>query len=63
MLAPTWRKSRRSQSDNNCVEVADVPRILLVRDSKLGEQSPHLGFDPARWRTFVTAVKVDGFTA
>ncbi|WP_163571599.1 DUF397 domain-containing protein [Fodinicola feengrottensis] len=40
MLAPTWRKSRRSQSDNNCVEVADVPRILLVRDSKLGEQSP-----------------------
>lgn len=59
MLAPAWRKSNRSASDNNCVEVADAPGSALVRDSKLGSCSPQLEFGPAAWRVFVAAVKAD----
>ncbi len=55
--APGWRKSSHS-SEANCVEVATGPDVL-VRDSKLGDASPHLAFGPAAWRVFIAGLKED----
>jgi hypothetical protein len=40
-----------------CVEVAQDGDFVLVRDSKLGEESPVLVFDKKEWGTFLEGVK------
>ncbi|THA36744.1 DUF397 domain-containing protein [Streptomyces sp. A1547] len=51
---PEWFKSSYSDSGdiNDCVEVANTPRAVLVRDSKDIRQ-PHLAFGPDAWAGFV----------
>ncbi|MFJ6630358.1 DUF397 domain-containing protein [Streptomyces sp. NPDC091376] len=52
-----WRKSSYSDgTGGNCVEVADLPGIVPVRDSKRPE-GPALVFPAAGWVSFVAAVK------
>ena len=46
-----WRKSSRSSS-GNCVEVAALPKQVLIRDSK-DPDGPRLAVTPAQWREFV----------
>ncbi|MGW0891088.1 DUF397 domain-containing protein [Saccharopolyspora sp. NPDC002578] len=54
----TWRKSTRSNGGGGaCVEVATIPAITGVRDSKLGEVSPILPFATSDWSAFLRAVK------
>ncbi|GAB2677481.1 DUF397 domain-containing protein [Saccharopolyspora gloriosae] len=54
----TWHKSNRSNGGGGaCVEVATIPSITGVRDSKLGEASPVLPFATAGWSTFLLAIK------
>lgn len=57
-----WRKSRHSQSVNDCVEVAPtVGEGFAVRDSKLGPSSPVLFFGDSVRRAFVAGVKAGEF--
>ncbi|MEV6865782.1 DUF397 domain-containing protein [Streptosporangium subroseum] len=52
-----WRKSSRSGSGNNCVEVADnLTEIVAVRDSK-DPHGPALIFSLGDWETFTTGIK------
>jgi hypothetical protein len=55
-----WRKSRHSNSQGDCVEVALLPdgRVAL-RDSKDAGTGPALLFTPREWAAFTAGV-VDG---
>lgn len=52
----TWRKSARSGAAGNCVEVADTPTAVLVRDSK-DAQGPVLRFTVPGWQGFIAGVR------
>jgi hypothetical protein len=59
MSATLWRKSSYSAAVDNCVEVADLPVGIAVRDSrnpKLG----HLAFPGTEWAAFIHAVREGG---
>ena len=53
-----WRKSARSGSNGNCVEIAATGTTIAVRDSR-DPHGPQLAFTPDRWKAFTTAVKAD----
>ena len=55
MTGPVWRRPTRCEA-TQCVEVADEPGRVLMRDSKL-EESPVLAFDRRAWAEFVAGVK------
>jgi len=62
-LDPTraaWRKSTRSGGQGNCVEVADTPDAVGVRDSK-DQSGPHLVFTRSEWQAFIDGVKAGEF--
>ena len=61
LRAASWTKSSYSQGQNNCVEVAQVPGWVGVRDSKLGASSPVLVFTEDEWSAFVSGAKAGEF--
>ena len=58
----TWRKSSRSGSSGNCVEVATPPQAVMGRDSK-DRQGPVLSFNADRWAGFVQGIKAGNLDA
>ena len=58
-----WRKSTRSDSAGNCVEVAKAGNGNIgVRDSK-DPAAAVLIFTPAEWEAFIGGVRLDEFTS
>ncbi len=63
MIEPTgavWRKSTRSNAGGDCVEVAETPDAIGVRDSK-DPTGPVLVFTVAEWRAFLEGVHAGEF--
>ncbi|NBE82601.1 DUF397 domain-containing protein [Micromonospora rubida] len=58
----TWRKSSRSGSNGQCVEVRDRGARVDVRDSK-APTTGTLSFDPAAWTAFTGSLKADNVRA
>lgn len=56
----TWRTSSYTNGGGNCVEVADLPDSVLVRDTKDRTRPPVHCSAPA-WRAFVQAVRAGEF--
>ncbi|MDG9675001.1 DUF397 domain-containing protein [Micromonospora sp. DH14] len=52
-----WRKSIRSGSEGNCVEVAGFAETVGVRDSK-DRRGPVLTFTTSAWTAFVAFTTV-----
>ncbi|GAA2450417.1 hypothetical protein GCM10010191_80420 [Actinomadura vinacea] len=57
-----WRRSRRCQASNGCVDVAAMAapagRAIAVRDGTVPDE-PFLCLTPAAWRDLVMKVKND----
>ncbi|RCV51158.1 DUF397 domain-containing protein [Marinitenerispora sediminis] len=53
-----FRKSSYSDYHDDCVEVADLPARVAVRDSHHPERG-HLTFPTAEWAAFLSAVHRD----
>ena len=54
-LEAAFRKSSRCNG-GTCAEAALRSGTVLVRDSKLGKESPVLEFTPAAWQAFLARV-------
>lgn len=55
-----WRKSSRSGAAGHCVEVAETPATIHVRDSK-DASGPVLRFAAPAWTAFIDGVRSGEF--
>lgn len=51
-----WRRSSYC-ANGACVEVSTGDGRVLVRDSKLGDESPVIEFTPSEWRSFLVVAQ------
>jgi hypothetical protein len=56
MTGLVWRKATRSGTDGACVEVAEVPDGVRVRDSK-DPDGPMLSFTTEAWRDLLCRIR------
>lgn len=59
LVSASWRKSRRSATIN-CVEIAETPDVIGVRDSK-NPGDAVLAYPVNRWIAFLHGVKLGEF--
>jgi uncharacterized protein DUF397 len=54
-----WRKSSRSdENGGHCAEIAGLPFVIAVRDSK-NPNGPKLTLTTTAWRTFTHQIKAN----
>ena len=58
--AAAWRKAQMSVNNGACVEVAMLPGIVAVRDSK-NPSDPVLAYETAQWRAFLDGARDGAF--
>ncbi|GAA3391488.1 DUF397 domain-containing protein [Cryptosporangium minutisporangium] len=56
-----WRKSTRSGTNGNCVEIGTAPAAVGVRDTKDGGRGPVLAFARPVWAAFLDGCKAGEF--
>jgi Domain of unknown function (DUF397) len=56
----SWRKSSHSDSGGHCIEIAEAPGAVAVRDSK-DPSGPALVFPVGALQAFIAAVKLGDF--
>jgi len=56
----SWRKSQRSATNGECIEVAPLDGRIIIRDSK-SPDGPFLQCAGIDWRRFVERTKESGF--
>jgi hypothetical protein len=56
LRAAVWRKSSYSNPSGNCVEAAEVPGGVAMRNSRFPD-GPALVFTGAEWTAFLRGVK------
>jgi len=59
LATASWRKSRRSATIN-CVEIAETPSVIGVRDSK-DPSGPVLRYPVSTWAAFLGGIKLGEF--
>lgn len=57
-ITPEFRKSSYSGASQNCVEVADLPGLHLVRDTQ-NRDAGVLDFAPAEWNAALGVIRAD----
>ncbi|WP_081640061.1 DUF397 domain-containing protein [Actinomadura flavalba] len=55
-----WRKSRRSGTGENCVELAQVVALMAIRDSKRPAAPPIL-LRASAWRATAVAIRAGAY--
>jgi Domain of unknown function (DUF397) len=59
LAGAVWRKSTKSGTNGNCVEVADLGEYIAVRDSK-DKGGPKLVFSREVWSSFIGNLRAEG---
>jgi hypothetical protein len=59
-ISATWRTSSYTSGNGACVEIAELPDMTAVRDTK-DRQGAMLIFSPLAWSRFVGEVKAARF--
>jgi Domain of unknown function (DUF397) len=60
-FSDAWFRKADTSNNHGCVEVAFIPQMVGVRDSKAHGDGPVLSFTSHEWQCFIDGVKKGEF--